>query len=51
MKKLLTFIFLFCSLVLSAQSNAIQNAMKNYDYELSIKLISKERKTPEMDLL
>jgi len=51
MKKLLTFILLFCSLALSAQNNAIQNALKNYDYELAIKLISNERKTPEMDLL
>jgi tetratricopeptide (TPR) repeat protein len=51
MKKLLTFILLSCSLALSAQNNAIQNAIKNYDYELAIKLISKERKTPEMDLL
>jgi tetratricopeptide (TPR) repeat protein len=51
MKKILTALFLCGSLALSAQSNAIQNAMKNYDYELAIKLISKERKTPEMDLL
>jgi len=51
MKKLLTFILLCCSLALSAQNTAIQNALKNYDYELAIKLISNERKTPEMDLL
>jgi len=51
MKKLLTFIFLSCTMALSAQNNAIQNAMKNYDYELAIKLLSKERKSPEMDLL
>lgn len=44
--------FLLCfSLILSAQNNAIQNALKNYDYELAIKLISKEKRTPELDLL
>jgi len=51
MKKLLTSILLCCVLVLQAQSNAIQNALKVHDYEQAIKLISKEKKSPEMDLL
>ena len=51
MKKPLTAILLCCVLVLQAQSNAIQNALKVHDYEQAIKLISKEKKSPEMDLL
>lgn len=51
MKKLLTSILLCCALIIQAQSNAVQNALKNHDYEQAIKLISKEKKSPEMDLL
>ena len=51
MKKLLTAILLCCALVLQAQNSAIQNALKNFDYEQAIKLISKEKRTPELDLL
>ena len=49
MKKLIIGVLLCCSVCLQAQTSAIQNALKNYDYELAIKLISKEKKTPEMD--
>jgi tetratricopeptide (TPR) repeat protein len=49
MKKLLVGLLLCCSFILQAQNNAIQNALKNYDYEQAIKLISKEKKSPEMD--
>ena len=45
-------VFLLCLPVfLQAQNNAIQNALKNYDYEQAVKLISKERKSPENDFL
>ena len=37
--------------ILHAQTNAIQNAIKNYDYELAIQLITKEKKSAEMDFL
>jgi len=49
MKKLITGVLLCCSFFLQAQTSAILNALKNYDYELAIKLISKEKKSPEMD--
>jgi tetratricopeptide (TPR) repeat protein len=49
MKKLIIGLLLCCSFSLQAQTNAIQNALKSYDYEQAIKLISKEKKSPEMD--
>jgi len=51
MKKLLTGFLLCCFSILHAQTNAIQNALKNYDYELAIQLISKEKKSVDMDFL
>jgi len=51
MKKLFIGFILCLPVFLQAQNNAIQNALKNYDYELAVKLISKERKSPENDFL
>ncbi|MDR3651483.1 MAG: CDC27 family protein [Paludibacter sp.] len=51
MKKVIVGLLICCSIGIQAQNNAIQNALKTYDYEQAIKLIAKERKTPEMDLL
>jgi len=51
MKKLLTGFLLCFFSILHAQTNAIQNALKNYDYELAIQLISKEKKSVDMDFL
>lgn len=51
MKRNLIGLLLCCSFILPAQNNAIQNALKNYDYEQAIKLISKEKRTPGLDLL
>jgi len=51
MKQIFICILLFCSCILQAQNNAIQTAFKNYDYELAIKLISKEKASPELDFL
>ena len=51
MKKLFIVFILCLPVFLQAQSNAIQSALKNYDYELAVKLISKERKSPENDFL
>jgi len=51
MKNTLIGILLCFSLMLSAQNSAIQNAIKNYDYETAIKLLSKEKKSTELDFL
>lgn len=51
MKKTLIGLLLCFSLILSAQNSAIQNAVKNYDYETAIKLLSKEKKSTELDFL
>ncbi len=51
MKNSLVGCLLFLSIILSAQNTAVQNAMKNYDYETAIKLLSKERKSAESDFL
>ncbi len=51
MRKILFILFTCCFSILHAQSNAIQNALKNYDYELAIQLISKEKKSADMDFL
>jgi len=51
MKKLFIVFILCLPVFLQAQNNAIQSALKNYDYELAVKLISKERKSPENDFL
>jgi len=51
MKYVFISILLFCSGILQAQNNAIQNAFKNFDYETAIKLISKEKTSPELDFL
>ena len=42
---------LCCSFFLQAQNNAIQTALKNFDYESAIQLISKEKPSPELDFL
>ena len=51
MRKTLFILFACCFSILHAQTNAIQNALKNYDYELAIQLISKEKKSADMDFL
>ena len=51
MKYIFISILLFCSGILQSQNNAIQTALKNYDYETAIKLISKEKASPELDFL
>ena len=51
MRKTLFILFACCFSILHAQTNAIQNALKNYDYELAIQLISKEKKSAELDFL
>jgi len=51
MKKLFIGFLLCLPVFLQAQNSAIQNALKNFDYEQAIKLISKEKRTPELDLL
>ena len=51
MKSILVGLFLFCSIYILAQNNAIQIALWNSDYESAIKLISKEKETPELDFL
>ena len=51
MRKTLFILFACCFSILHAQTNAIQNAPKNYDYELAIQLISKEKKSAELDFL
>ena len=44
-------LFLCFSLILEAQSTDIKNSLKNFDYQQAILLISKEKKTAEMDFL
>ena len=39
------------SCLLNAQNNAIQTALKNFDYETALKLLSKEKETPETAVL
>ena len=39
------------SCLLNAQNNAIQTALKNFDYETVLKLLSKEKETPETAVL
>lgn len=51
MKKLFIVFLLYLPAILHAQTNAMQNALKNYDYELAIQLISKEKKSADMDFL
>lgn len=51
MRKILFILFTCFFSILHAQTNAIQNALKNYDYELAIQLISKEKKSADMDFL
>jgi len=51
MRKLLVGLLLYFSLLLSAQNSVIQNAIKNYDFETAIKLLSKEKKSIENDFL
>ena len=51
MKSIFVGLFLCCTAFIQAQNNAIQNALKNSDYESAIKLISKEKETPELDFL
>jgi tetratricopeptide (TPR) repeat protein len=51
MRKLLVGLLLCFSLLLSAQNSVIQNAIKNYDFETAIKLLSKEKKSVENDFL
>jgi len=51
MKHIFIGFLLFCSGIILAQNNAIQTALKNYDYESVIKLISKEKASPELNFL
>ena len=51
MKSIFIGLFLCCTAFIQAQNNAIQNALRNSDYESAIKLISKEKETPELDFL
>ncbi len=51
MKSILIGFLIFLSLSIEAQSNAIQRALKSYNYELAIQLITKEKKSAEMDFL
>ncbi|MCE5331040.1 MAG: hypothetical protein LLF95_02745 [Bacteroidales bacterium] len=59
MKKIFVFLCLFLSLPLplplpllvSAQDNAILNALNQYDYQLAIQLMNKEKKSPELEIL
>jgi len=51
MKRTCFVLFLFCAGIMQAQNNAIQNALKNYDYETALKLIEKNRETPELNFL
>jgi tetratricopeptide (TPR) repeat protein len=51
MKSIFIGLFLCCTAFIQAQNNSIQYALKNSDYESAIKLISKEKKTPELDFL
>jgi len=51
MKSLVILLLICCSGILQAQNNAIQSALKNFDYETAIRLISKEKETPELDFL
>jgi tetratricopeptide (TPR) repeat protein len=51
MKNTLIGLLLCFSLIASAQNSGIQNAMKNYDFETAIKLLSKEKKSTELDFL
>jgi len=51
MRKMFIVFLLYLPTILQAQTNAIQNALKNYDYELAIQLIQKEKKSSEMDFL
>ena len=51
MKRIFIGLLLLCSVFLKAQNNAIQNALKNFEYETAIHLISKEKATPELNYL
>ncbi|MFT3753981.1 MAG: hypothetical protein QM800_14245 [Paludibacter sp.] len=51
MKTILVGLFLCFSLMLSAQNTAIQNALKNQDFETAIRLLSKEKKSLDSDFL
>jgi len=51
MKPLFIGLLLFCSCMAIAQNNALQSALKNYDYDTAIKLLSKEKETPEIAVL
>ena len=51
MKRIFIGLLLLCSVFLKAQNNAIQNALKNFEYETAIHLISKENATPELNFL
>ena len=51
MKPLFIGLLLCYSCLINAQSNAIQLALKNSDYETAIKLLSKEKETPETAVL
>ena len=45
MKSIFIGLLLCCSCILQAQSNAIQQALKSFDYESALNLISKEKQT------
>lgn len=51
MKKIFVLLCLFLPLLVSAQENAILNALNRYDYQLAIQLINKEKQNPELDIL
>jgi len=51
MKLFLIGFLLYSSTFLHAQNNAIQHALKNFDYETAIKLISTEKASPELNFL
>jgi tetratricopeptide (TPR) repeat protein len=51
MKNIFVGLLLCFSLIVTAQNSGIQNAMKNYDFEMALKLLSKEKKSTELDFL
>jgi tetratricopeptide (TPR) repeat protein len=51
MKYIFIGLLLCSSCIIQAQNNAIQQALKNFDYEVAIRLIAKEKPTPELNFL
>ena len=47
-KYIIILVFLLFILTLHAQSAAIQSAMKNFDFETALRLMAKEKQTPEL---